>query len=45
MSSWYVPSRAGRLEHQTARESTTGSPKPLGRRGAKMADPIGAARA
>jgi hypothetical protein len=23
------------IEHQTARESTTGSPKPLGRRGAK----------
>jgi membrane protein len=32
------------IEHQTARESTAGPPKPLGRRGAKMADTIGAAR-
>ena len=31
-------------EHQTARESTVGEPKPLGWRGAKMADTIGAAR-
>ena len=31
-------------EHQTARESTAGPPKPLGRRGAKMADTIGPAR-
>jgi membrane protein len=31
-------------EHQTARESTTGAPKPLGRRGAKMADTVGPAR-
>ena len=30
---------------QTARESTTGPPKPLGRRGAKMADTISPARA
>jgi membrane protein len=29
------------LEHQTARDSTTGRPKPLGRRGAKMADTVG----
>jgi membrane protein len=33
------------IEHQTARESTTGPPKPLGRRGAKMADTIGPAKA
>jgi membrane protein len=33
------------IEHQTARESTVGPPKPLGRRGAKMADTIGAAQA
>ena len=33
------------IEHQTARESTVGSPKPLGRRGAKMADTIGSAEA
>jgi membrane protein len=33
------------IEHQTARESTAGPPKPLGRRGAKMADTIGPARA
>lgn len=32
------------LEHQTARDTTTGSPKPLGARGAKMADTVGAAR-
>jgi membrane protein len=31
-------------EHQTARESTVGAPKPLGRRGAKMADTVGPAR-
>ena len=29
------------IEHQTARDSTTGRPKPLGRRGAKMADTVG----
>src|SRR6266550_3029795 len=33
------------IEHQTVRESTAGQPKPLGRRGAKMADTIGPARA
>jgi membrane protein len=32
------------IEHQTARESTTGQPKPLGMRGAKMADTVGAAQ-
>ncbi len=32
-------------EHQTARDTTTGAPKPLGARGAKMADTVGAARA
>ena len=32
------------IEHQTARETTAGRPKPLGWRGAKMADTIGAAR-
>jgi membrane protein len=31
-------------EHQTVRESTAGEPKPLGRRGAKMADTVGPAR-
>jgi membrane protein len=31
-------------EHQTARETTTGPEKPLGRRGATMADTVGAAR-
>jgi membrane protein len=30
-------------EHQTVRESTSGPPKPLGRRGARMADTIGPA--
>lgn len=32
------------MEHQTARDTTTGSEKPLGARGAKMADTVGAAR-
>jgi membrane protein len=32
-------------EHQTARETTTGPEKPLGSRGAKMADTVGPARA
>jgi membrane protein len=31
------------IEHQTVRESTSGPPKPLGRRGARMADTIGPA--
>lgn len=30
------------LEHQTARDSTTGKEKPMGARGAKMADTVGA---
>ena len=29
------------IEHQTARDSTTGAPEPLGERGAAMADEIG----
>jgi membrane protein len=33
------------IEHQTACESTVGPARPLGRRGAKMADTIGAAQA
>jgi membrane protein len=32
------------MEHQTVRDTTTGKPKPLGSRGAKMADTVGAAR-
>ncbi|HEY1863743.1 MAG TPA: YihY/virulence factor BrkB family protein [Roseiarcus sp.] len=32
------------IEHQTARDSTVGAAKPLGERGAVMADTIGAAR-
>jgi membrane protein len=32
------------MEHQTARDTTTGSPQPMGRRGAKMADTVGSAR-
>jgi membrane protein len=32
------------IEHQTARDSTVGAEKPLGERGAVMADTIGAAR-
>jgi membrane protein len=33
------------IEHQTARDSTVGAPKPLGTRGAVMADTVGAAAA
>lgn len=33
------------MEHQTARDTTSGPSKPLGVRGAKMADTVGAARA
>jgi membrane protein len=33
------------MEHQTVRESTTGQPKPLGGRGARMADTVGTAQA
>jgi membrane protein len=32
------------MEHQTARDTTTGAPKPLGSRGARMADTVGAAQ-
>jgi membrane protein len=32
------------MEHQTARDTTIGQPKPLGRRGAVMADTVGAAQ-
>jgi membrane protein len=32
------------MEHQTARDTTDGAPKPLGRRGAMMADHVGAAQ-
>jgi len=31
------------MEHQTARDTTTGAPKPLGSRGARVADTIGTA--
>jgi membrane protein len=32
------------VEHQTARDSTTGTPKPMGKRGAIMADTLGKSR-
>jgi membrane protein len=32
------------MEHQTARDTTTGAPKPMGARGAHMADTVGAAQ-
>jgi membrane protein len=32
------------MEHQTARDTTTGSPKPIGARGARVADTVGAAQ-
>jgi membrane protein len=31
------------MEHQTARDTTTDRPKPMGARGARMADTLGAA--
>lgn len=33
------------MEHQTSRDTTTGSPKPLGTRGARVADTVGAPQA
>ena len=33
------------MEHQTAKDTTKGRPKPMGGRGAKMADKLGEARA
>ena len=33
------------MEHQTARETTTGQPKPLGSRGERMGDTVGTAQA
>jgi membrane protein len=33
------------MEHQTARDSTEEMPKPLGSRGAKLADHVGASHA
>jgi membrane protein len=32
------------MEHQTVRDTTTGSPKPMGMRGARVADTVGAAK-
>ncbi|MGC2082673.1 MAG: YihY/virulence factor BrkB family protein [Bradyrhizobium sp.] len=32
------------MEHQTARDTTTGSPRPIGGRGARVADTVGAAQ-
>jgi len=32
------------MEHQTARDTTTGAPKPMGARGARVADTVGAAQ-
>jgi membrane protein len=32
------------MEHQTTRDTTTGAPKPMGTRGARMADTVGAAQ-
>jgi membrane protein len=31
------------MEHQTAHDTTTGAPKPLGSRGARVADTVGKA--
>ena len=31
------------MEHQTARDTTTGAPKRMGTRGARVADTVGAA--
>jgi membrane protein len=35
----------GVMEHQTARDTTTGAAKPMGARGARMADTLGPATA
>jgi membrane protein len=32
------------IEHQTARDSTTGTPRPMGERGARVADTLGETR-
>jgi membrane protein len=32
------------MEHQTAQDTTTGGPKPLGARGARVADTVGSAQ-
>jgi len=32
------------MEHQTARDTTTGATKPMGARGARMADTVGDAQ-
>jgi membrane protein len=32
------------MEHQTARDTTTGASKPLGARGAQVADTVGSAQ-
>ena len=32
------------MEHQTVRDTTTGRPKPMGARGARMADTVGSAQ-
>ena len=32
------------MEHQTAKDTTEGMPKPLGTRGARMADEVGEAK-
>ena len=32
------------MEHQTLRDTTSGSPKPMGQRGARMADTVGSSR-
>jgi membrane protein len=32
------------MEHQTAFDTTTGAPKPMGTRGAQMADTLGASQ-
>ena len=32
------------MEHQTVRDTTTGSPKPMGMRGARVADTVGVAK-
>jgi membrane protein len=33
------------MEYQTVRDTTSGSPKPMGQRGARMADTVGPSRA
>ena len=42
MAGFYFGISKWGIEHQTLHDTTTGRPKPLGTRGARMADTVGA---